>query len=227
MEKEIIYNKQMSEIAGDIEWTENLEAYFKSVGERCYGLSWLHKQSEARYASLRNYTDLPVIILGVLNAAASVGSGTLFSDPKWASIGVGAVALIGSIISAVSAYFKWAARAEGHRIAAIQYGKLNRWISVQMRLPREERLVALECLRYCKQEYDRLQEGSPLVPPEVVREFQRRFNDVKYGTISKPTETNGLEAIDVFIEPIETASRGSLQVPPQAERLRTLGADSQ
>lgn len=217
----------MSEIAGDIEWTENLEAYFKSVGERCYGLSWLHKQSEARYASLRNYTDLPVIILGVLNAAASVGSGTLFSDPKWASIGVGAVALIGSIISAVSAYFKWAARAEGHRIAAIQYGKLNRWISVQMRLPREERLVALECLRYCKQEYDRLQEGSPLVPPEVVREFQRRFNDVKYGTISKPTETNGLEAIDVFIEPIETASRGSLQVPPQAERLRTLGADSQ
>lgn len=215
----------MSEIAGDIEWTENLEGYFKSAGERCYGLAWLHKQSEARYASLRNYTDLPVIILGVLNAAASVGSGTMFDDPKWASIGVGVVALIGSIISAVSSYFKWAARAEGHRIASIQYGKLNRWISVQMRLPREERLAAIECLRYCKQEYDRLQEGSPLVPPEVVHEFQRRFGTEKYATISKPTEANGLEAIEVFNASTESANRDRLPVPDVVERLQTLGAD--
>ena len=215
----------MSEIAGDIEWTENLEGYFKSLGERCYGLAWLHKQSEARYATLRNYTDLPVIILGVLNAAASVGSGTMFSDPKWASIGVGAVALIGSIISAVSSYFKWAARSEGHRIASIQYGKLNRWIAVQMRLPREERLVAIECLRYCKQEYDRLQEGSPLVPPGVVRTFQSKFGNDKYNEISKPTETNGLEAIIVFNESEERQHRGP-HLPPteSAERLQTLGA---
>lgn len=217
----------MSEIAGDIEWTENLEGYFKSVGERCYGLAWLHKQSEARYARLRNYTDLPVIILGVLNAAASVGSGTMFDDPKWASIGVGAVALIGSIISAVSSYFKWAARAEGHRIASIQYGKLNRWASVQMRLPREERLTAIECLRYCKQEYDRLQEGSPLVPPEVVREFQIKFSNNKYVDISKPTEANGLEAIEVFKEPESQSLDHRLPMPPSepVARLQTLGAE--
>jgi hypothetical protein len=191
----------MSEIAGDIEWTENLEQYFKSMGERCYGLAWLHKQSEARYARLRNYTDLPVIILGVLNAAASVGSGTLFSDPKWASVGVGVVALVGSIISAVSSYFKWAARAESHRIASIQYGKLNRWVSVQMRLPRGERLPAIECLKYCKQEFDRLQEITPLTPPEVIATFQSKFGGDKYMNVSKPTEANGLEAIEVFKEP--------------------------
>jgi len=206
----------MSEITGEIEWTENLEMYFKSMGERCYGLSWLHKQAEARYSRLRNYTDLPVIVLGVINAAASVGSGTLFDNPKWASVGVGVVALIGSIISAVSSYFKWSARSESHRMACIQYGKLNRWVSVQMRLPRDERLPAIECLKYCKQEFDRLQEISPLVPPEVVSEFQKRFNDMKYSKISKPTEANGLETIEVFDQ--------TKQIPPQAERLRTLGA---
>jgi len=213
----------MSEIAGEIEWTGNLEQYFKSIGERCHCLAWLHKQSEARYSRLRNYTDLPVIILGVLNAATSVGSGTLFDNPKWASVGVGIVALIGSIISAVSSYFKWAARAESHRMACIQYGKLNRWVSVQMRLPREERLPAIECLKYCKQEFDRLQEISPLVPPEVVSEFQRKFGIDRYANISKPTETNGLEAIIIYEQEVPQ-NRG----PPElalGERLQTLGAD--
>jgi len=210
----------MSEIAGEIEWTDNIEAYFKNIGERCYGLCWLHNRCEVRYSSLRNYTDLPVIILGVLNAATSVGSGTLFNDPKWASVGVGVVALIGSIISAVSSYFKWAARSESHRIASIQYGKLNRWVSVQMRLPRDERLCAIECLKYVKQEFDRLQEISPLVAPPIIREFQQKFGNDKYAAISKPTETNGLEAIEIYKE-----SMPPMPPPGPAERLQTLGAE--
>jgi len=79
----------MSDIGTSVDWSDMLEGYFKSTAERCYGLSWIHKQSEARYSGLRNWTDLPVIVLGVLNSAASVGSGTLFDDPKWASIGLG------------------------------------------------------------------------------------------------------------------------------------------
>ena len=209
----------MSEITGDIEWTDSLEGYFKGIGERCFGLAWLHKQSEARYSRLRNYTDLPVIILGVLNAAASVGSGTLFSDPKWASVGVGAVALIGSIISAVSSYFKWAARSESHRMATIQYGKLNRWISIQMRLSREERLPALEVLKYVKQEFDRLQEISPLVPPAVVKLFQSKFGIDRYANISKPTETNGLEAIEIFKEALRPVEDQSVQSAPPKTKI--------
>jgi len=218
----------MSEIAGEIDWTENLEKFFKGLGERCYGLAWLHKRSESRYSTLRNFTDLPVIVLGVVNASVSVGSGTLFEDPKWASVGVGVVALVGSIISAVSSYFKWAARAESHRIASIQYGKLNRWISIQMRLPRDERLPAVECLKYCKQEFDRLQEITPLVPPGIIDEFQRKFGIEKYANISKPTETNGLEAIEIFHISEERPSldiRPPLSLPPSAERLQTLGAE--
>lgn len=212
----------MSEITGDVDWTENLEKFFKGLGERCYGLAWLHKKSESRYSTLRNFTDLPVIVLGVVNASVSVGSGTLFNDPKWASVGVGVVALIGSIISAISSYFKWSARAESHRIASIQYGKLNRWVSIQMRLPRDERLPAVECLKYCKQEFDRLQEITPLVPPGIITEFQKKFGIEKYNNISKPTETNGLEAIEIFKEEPRTIE---LTLPPSAERLQTLGAE--
>lgn len=187
----------MSDITGPIEWSDKLEDYFKATAERAHGLSWIHKRAEARYSGLRNYIDLPVIVLGVLNGATSVGSGSLFTDPKMASIAVGIVAIIGAILSTVSSYFKWAARAEAHRISSIQYGKLNRWLAVQLGLPRSERLAAVEVLKFCKQEYDRLVEISPIVPPEIVSEFQRKFNKPEYRNISRPVETNGLEAVAV------------------------------
>jgi hypothetical protein len=188
---------EMSDISGPILWSDTLEDYFRATAERAHGLSWIHKRSEARYSGLRNYIDLPVIILGVLNGATSVGSGSLFDDPKMASIAVGIVAIIGAILSTISSYFKWAARAEAHRIASIQYGKLNRWLAVQLGLPRAERLTAAEVWKYCKQEYDRLVEISPIVPPEVIAEFQSKFNKPQYKNISRPIETNGLEAVIV------------------------------
>lgn len=187
----------MSDITKPIEWSDKLEDYFKATAERAHGLSWIHKRSEARYSGLRNYIDLPVIILGVINGATSVGSGALFEDPRMASIAVGAVAIIGAILSTISSYFKWAARAEAHRIVAIQYGKLHRWLAVQLGLTRDERLRADEVLKYCKQEYDRLAEISPIVPPEIVAEFQARFNKADYKGIARPIETNGLEAVSV------------------------------
>jgi hypothetical protein len=53
-------------------------------------------------------------------------------------------------------------------------------------------------LKYVKDQYDRLQEISPLVPPSIIREFQKKFD--KYTDISKPEEANGLEKIEVYHE---------------------------
>jgi hypothetical protein len=51
-------------------------------------------------------------------------------------------------------------------------------------------------LKYVKDQYDRLQEISPLVPQSVVRSFQRKFKNEH--EISKPEEANGLEKITVY-----------------------------
>ena len=191
---------RMTDIAGAVEWTDTLEHYFKDTAERANGLAWIHKQSEARYAALRNWSDLPCIVLGVLNSATSVGSGTLFSDPKWASIGVGVVALVTAILGTISSYFKWAARAEAHRISALQFAKLYRFVSVQLSLPRDERMACADLLKYVRDAYDRLAEISPLVPPEVIREFNAKFKIGKYSEIARPAECNGLEAVRIYDE---------------------------
>ena len=190
----------MTDIASEIEWSNTLEEYFKATAEQSHGLSWIHKKAEARFAGLRNYIDLPVIILGVLNGATSVGSGALFPDPRWASIGVGAVALLTAILSTIASYFKWAQRSEAHRIAALQYAKLHRYIVVQLRLPREERLACAELLKYVRDGFDRLAEISPLVPQEVIMEFNSKFKKTYTGRISLPSECNGLESVRIYDE---------------------------
>jgi len=56
-------------------------------------------------------------------------------------------------------------------------------------------------LKYVKDQYDRLQEISPLLPPEVIADFQKKFENET--EISKPEEANGLEKITVFRNDID------------------------
>ncbi len=196
----------MAEISPNIEWQEQLEKHFCDTGEKAHSLSWLHKQSEARYSRLKNFTDLPVIILGVLNGATSIGSNSLVTDPKLASVGVGAIALLTAILSTVSSFFGWARRAEAHRIAALQYAKLYRTLSLQMSLPRHERMSPSELLKYSKESYDRMAETAPLIPPEIIADYKRKFSLPKYDGVSRPSEANGLEAITVYHTPATDAA---------------------
>lgn len=185
----------MSEI-GDITWNERLEEYFASSGEKAHCLAMMHKQSEAIYSRRRNFIDLPVIIgsaaIGFLNA----GSSTMFEDPKISSVALGVGSLFVGVLQTVNTYFNWSKRAEGHRISAIQYSKLYRFLSLEMSLPREERMVPSELLKSVRDTYDRLQEISPILPPEVLDAFRKKYDSNT--EISKPEEANGLEKIEVY-----------------------------
>lgn len=187
-----------SEISSSIRWTDKLEEYLASTGEKAHCLSWVHKRSEQLYSTRKTFIDMPVIIgssiIGFLNA----GSSTMFSDPQISSIALGIGSLVVGILNTTGTYFGWAKRAEGHRISAIHYSKLYRFITVELSLPREERMTPHDFLKYVKDQYDRLQEISPLVPQTIIAEFQAKFS--KYTDISKPEEANGLEKIEVYHE---------------------------
>ena len=181
-----------------INWNVRLEEYFACTGEKANCLSWCHKRAEERYSASSIWIDLPVIILGVLNGATSIGSKSLFGDSQYASIGIGAVALITSILNTIGSYFSWSRRAEAHKISSLQYAKLYRFLSIEMSLPRHERMSPADLLKYVKEQYDRLSEISPLIPPQIVTLFKTHFKDAT--DISKPDEVNGLEPISIFKE---------------------------
>jgi hypothetical protein len=106
-----------------------------------------------------------------------------------------------SVLNTAGSYYGWAKRSEGHRISAIHYARLYRFISVELSLPRDERMDPANFLKYVKDQYDRLQEISPLLPPEVIADFSKKFANEK--EISKPEEANGLEKITVFRNDID------------------------
>lgn len=187
-------------VSSVIHWNHRLEEYFAHTGEKAHCLSWIHRKAEEKYSGHGVWIDLPVIVLGTLNGAVSVGSDSLFGGSQYASIGVGIVALLTAILTTIGSYFAWARRAEGHRIAGLNYAKLYRFLSVEMSLPREERMTPTDLLKYVKTEYDRLSEISPLIPPSIVALFKQRFDNGKYEDISKPEDTNGLHAIVVYKE---------------------------
>lgn len=185
-----------TEISTNIHWTEKLEEYFASTGEKAHCLGWVHKQSEAMYSTRKTFIDLPVIVGSGVIAFLNAGSQSMFEDARISSIALGIGSLVVGIMNTMGTYFGWAKRAEGHRISAIHYSKLYRFISVEMALPRDERMSPHDLLKYVKDQYDRLAEISPLVPTAIISKFQRRFK--KYTDISKPEEANGLEKISIY-----------------------------
>jgi hypothetical protein len=187
-----------SDVAKTIRWTEKLEDYFVSTGEKAHCLAWVHKRGEEMFSRRRTFIDLPVIVGSGVIAFLNAGSQSMFEDARLASISLGVGSLVVGILNTMGTYFGWAKRAEGHRISAIHYAKLYRFIAVEMALPREERMTPHDLLKYVKDQYDRLAEISPMIPPEVIARFKQEFK--KYTDISKPEEANGLEKISVYRE---------------------------
>jgi hypothetical protein len=186
------------QITTTITWNKRLEEYFAETGEKAHCLSWIHRKAEEMYSARNVWIDLPAIILGTLNGAVSVGSESLFGGSPYAPVGVGVVALLTAILTTIGSYFSWSRRAEGHRISSLNYAKLYRFLTIEMSLPRNERMTPNDLLKYVKTEYDRLSEISPLVPPNIIEDFKLRFSDAKYDAISRPEDTNGLHAIHIF-----------------------------
>jgi hypothetical protein len=192
------------ELSSNISWSDKLEKYFVSTAERAYCLSWLHKKSEGLYSKRKTFIDLPVIVLSGVIAFLNAGSSSLFADDtKLSSISLGIGSLFVSVLNTIGSYFSWSKRAENHRLSGIHYNKLYRFITIELHLPRNERIRCSDLLKMVKESYDRLLETSPAIPDNIIAEFKKRFSNEKYESISRPEEANGLESVSVYGDDIK------------------------
>jgi hypothetical protein len=191
-----------------------LEEYFAQTGEKANGLGIMHKKAESIFNRRKVYIDLPVIVGSGAVAFLNAGSSSLFSDHQLAATALGVGSLVIGVLNTIGTYFAWAKRAEGHRMSAIHYSKLYRFINVELRLPRDERMQPGDFLKYVKDQYDRLARLSPPIPGSVTAAFAQKMKD--YNDISKPEETNGLNKIEVFVDSAnELGHTAPLSPPPR------------
>jgi hypothetical protein len=181
----------------DLHYNSHLEELIASEAEKALALRWLHDQSEKRYAQFNTYIAIPVICISTLAGTASIGQDTLFGGDKSAPVVIGLMSLTVSVLNVISNFFAWAKRSEGHRISSINYGKLHRWIAIELALPREQRVPAKHFLKEIRSQIDRLNETSPPVPQTVIDMFQLKMKNVK-SNVTLPEICNDLQNVEVY-----------------------------
>jgi hypothetical protein len=182
----------------DIRWNEQLEEILSKEGERSLCYSWLHNKSQKRYASYDTNLALPVIILSTIAGTGSIASPSLFGNSQGAGLTIGLISLTVGVMNTISSYFSFAKRSESHKIAAITYSKLYKFIVIELSLPRKERMKAKDMLKIIREQSERLSEISPQIPDAIIKLFNDKFHEDK--EISKPEITNGLDPIHVYVE---------------------------
>jgi len=204
----------MEDITNDVSWHSQLERVISDEGERCLCFSWLHGKSQKMFSKLNTMISIPVIVMSTIAGSASIGSTNLFSNATIAGVSIGVVSLMVGVLNTVSSYFGWAKRSEAHRIAAVTYEKVYRFILIELAMPREERMVARDMLKIVRDQCDRLQETSPQIPDQIIWEFKKKFGD-STPDLKKPEITNGLDPIFVYSVDTAAPSRRSVRPAPQ------------
>ncbi len=180
-------------------WTKQVENLVAEWADKASCYQWMHQKTEEQYSKMNYYFTIPVIIMSTLTGTANFATNSIVSteeQAKYVTFGIGAISLIAGIISTVANFLRYAQGSEAHRVAAISWGKFQRFISIELSLHPNERMDAMSFLKMGRIELDRLIEQSPPIPPKVVEAFMEAFRDKK--DIKRPEIAGGIEHARIF-----------------------------
>jgi hypothetical protein len=157
------------------EWTDECETLLAEWSEKASCYRWLHGRSEKNYQKWYYGFSIPVIILSTLTGAANVGMDSFVpaESKSIASAIVGGVNIFAGIVSTLQNFLKVAELMEGHRIAGVSWGKLQRNIAIELALDPKRRVLQTDFLKLSRAEYDRLIEAGPIVDDGIIVQMMK------------------------------------------------------
>jgi len=136
----------------------------------------MHDMAHSKYEFLNMKLTMPVIIMSTLTGTANFALSS-FSEP-WKShipIIIGSINLLSGMVTTISQYLRVNESSEGHRVAALAYGKMARIVASELTLAPDERSTdGISLVKRCRAEMDRLEEQGPDVGDDIIRKFWRR-----------------------------------------------------
>lgn len=172
----------------------------------CY--RWMHEKTERIFYRADMSFMFPVIILSTITGAGNFALDSLLSDPehqKYAQLGLGGLSILTGIISTIGNRLGYGGRSEAHKGAAIQWGKFQRLIAIELAMHPNERIDCMGFLKMCRAELDRLIEQSPTIPESVIQACKVEF--AKYPKVRKPEIIGDIEKTNVFVNTEERAKQ--------------------
>jgi hypothetical protein len=197
-------------------WNDRHELTLKMWAEEALCLRKMHEIEHRRYAARNLQLTIPVIIMSTLTGVANFSLSS-FSE-VWREripVIIGSVNILAGMITTISQYLRVSETSEGHRVASIAYGKLNRNIQSELTLPRGERSASgLPFFRLCRAEMDRLEEQSPEILPCAVAVFIGKYGlDIKQYSISIPSNMQ-LSPVEICTKDMSDIQRRRNTTPP-------------
>jgi hypothetical protein len=167
-------------------WTKEQEELLKDWCDIANCFRWMHEQSSFKYKRINNQIALPVIVLSTLTGTANFGMSSLIPQPsqKIASAVIGGINIFCGVLTTIQTYFQYAENTEAHSTASKAWSKFQRIVGIELAIDRVKRKKPNEFLKYCIEEYNKLKESSPVIPPDVAHQFRVRFKRVH--TVYKP-----------------------------------------
>jgi len=175
------------------EWCDGFEKVLKKEAEQSESLFWLHNKASNLASKRNDYIQIPSIVLQTLTGFMSATNGLI--NP----LILGGVSVFTGILSTLLSYYKFSARAEGHRVVSQLYMKIFKKIEVELALPIKQRADPQKLLDEVREKLARINEVAPDVPEYVINLYKHQFKD---NDTAHPVIANGLDSIVIYKEPV-------------------------
>jgi hypothetical protein len=182
-------------------WTKEQETLMAEWADIAGCYRWLNDRAEKIYTKSNMMITIPVIILSTLGGTANFAIDS-FIPPgqedikKYASAAIGGISIFAGVLTTLGNFFQFAQKSEAHRVAGIAWGKFQRQVTVELAINPMERIEAMDFLKICRQDLDRLIEQSPPIPDPVIVQFEREFKSVP--NLKVPDICHGIEHTRVY-----------------------------
>lgn len=162
-------------------WNEYLERLLSSWGEKAAGLSFMHNEASGYWRSHgNNLTMLSIVVSTIASGVSLVAAGVTNENAKnGVMFGVGAVGLISTTIQAFKKFYNSEEKAADHAVSSKQFGGFYRFMTLQLGLPRTDRMPANRLSEFVLKEYERMQQDARPLSNREIKIFKNKFKNAE------------------------------------------------
>ena len=176
-----------------LQWSKNYDNIFADWCDKAMSYRYLHSDCNRYYNHYNNCITIPVIIISTMTGVANFAQDRVpEAYVSFYTIAVGGLNILAGLITTISHFLKIAQLNEGHRFAAIAWGKFCRNIKVELAKHPDEREALEIYLKRTKEQYDLLLETSPDIRRSAVLAFNQKFKNKDF---FKPEICDSLESV--------------------------------
>lgn len=161
----------------NLDWNETTEELLVSWADIAMCYTWIYDKTYRNLTSSNYKFSIPIIILSTITGTVGIGLPSLV-PAEYVQTGqniIGAVNIFTGIITTLQNFFRYAQQSELSLTATTDWSKFYRNIKIELSIERHNRKPATEFVRSTRQEYERLLNTRPIIPPDIIQSFYKEF----------------------------------------------------